>query len=221
MASRFRRSRCSTRRVARQAQLAACWVMLHRVWIEGDNRAKLAAAMRLRQDLPPEEWGVPPVPAVPPAGTRYTGNDCRPRRVRRGELSAEAGGVGQGDARRVDGCAIVDHRGCGSSPPEARSWGRLAWRDARAGNLRRRRSSPNRNSRTEEDHGIGRTGAIEHRPVALRERERAADPQRDSCRGERRPRRVTSRSTLADSAPSAMRMPISRVRCATANATRP
>jgi hypothetical protein len=55
-----------------EAQLAACWVMLHRVWIEGDNRAKLAAAMRLRQDLPPEEWGVPPVPAVPPAGTRYT-----------------------------------------------------------------------------------------------------------------------------------------------------
>ena len=54
------------------AQLAACWVMLHRVWIEGDNRAKLAAAMRERQDQPPAEWGVPPLPAAPPAGTAYT-----------------------------------------------------------------------------------------------------------------------------------------------------
>ena len=33
-------------------QLAASWVMLYRVWIEGDNRAKLAAAMRLRPDAP-------------------------------------------------------------------------------------------------------------------------------------------------------------------------
>jgi hypothetical protein len=53
------------------AQLAACWVMLYRVWIKGDNRAKLAAAMRERPDLPPAEWGVPPVPAVPAADTRY------------------------------------------------------------------------------------------------------------------------------------------------------
>ena len=53
------------------AQLAACWVMLYRVWIEGDNRAKLAASMRSRQDLPPSEWGVPPLPAVPAALTRY------------------------------------------------------------------------------------------------------------------------------------------------------
>lgn len=47
------------------AQLAGCWVMLHRVWIEGDNRAKLAASMRARQNLPPEDWGVPPLPKVP------------------------------------------------------------------------------------------------------------------------------------------------------------
>jgi len=53
------------------AQLAACWIMLYRVWIEGDNRAKLAAAMRARQDLPPAEWGVPPLPSPPPAGTPY------------------------------------------------------------------------------------------------------------------------------------------------------
>ena len=52
-------------------QLAACWVMLYRVWMKGDNRAKLAAAMRARQDMPPEEWGVPSLPAVPPAGTPY------------------------------------------------------------------------------------------------------------------------------------------------------
>jgi hypothetical protein len=53
------------------AQLTACWIMLYRVWIKGDNRAKLAAAMRSRQELPPAEWDVPPLPAVPPAGTRY------------------------------------------------------------------------------------------------------------------------------------------------------
>jgi Family of unknown function (DUF5946) len=53
-------------------QLAACWVMLYRVWIEGDNRAKLAGAMRVRQDLPPMEWGVPPLPAVPASGERYS-----------------------------------------------------------------------------------------------------------------------------------------------------
>lgn len=53
------------------AQLTACWIMLYRVWIESDNRAKLAASMRSRQDLPPSEWGVPPLPAVPAAGTRY------------------------------------------------------------------------------------------------------------------------------------------------------
>ena len=52
-------------------QLAACWVMLYRVWMKGDNRAKLAAAMRERQDMTPEEWGVPAVPPVPPAGTQY------------------------------------------------------------------------------------------------------------------------------------------------------
>jgi hypothetical protein len=52
-------------------QLAACWVMLYRVWVKGDNRAKLAAAMRERQDMTPEEWGVPAVPPVPLAGTRY------------------------------------------------------------------------------------------------------------------------------------------------------
>lgn len=53
------------------AQLTACWIMLYRVWIKGDNRAKLAAALRSRQDLPPSEWDVPPLPAAPPAGTRY------------------------------------------------------------------------------------------------------------------------------------------------------
>ena len=53
------------------AQLAACWIMLYRVWIKGDNRAKLAASMRARQDLTTAEWGVPSLPAVPPAGTRY------------------------------------------------------------------------------------------------------------------------------------------------------
>jgi hypothetical protein len=52
-------------------QLAACWIMLYRVWVKGDNRAKLAAAMRSRQGRPPAEWDVPPVPAAPPAGTRY------------------------------------------------------------------------------------------------------------------------------------------------------
>ncbi len=44
--------------------------MLYRVWIKGDNRAKLAAAMRSRQDLPPGEWGVPPLPPTP-KGPRY------------------------------------------------------------------------------------------------------------------------------------------------------
>jgi hypothetical protein len=53
------------------AQLAACWVMLYRVWVKGDNRAKLAASMRAQQNLTPEEWGIPSVPPVPPAGTRY------------------------------------------------------------------------------------------------------------------------------------------------------
>jgi hypothetical protein len=53
------------------AQLTACWIMLYRVWIKGDNRAKLAAAMRSRQDLPPQEWDVPPLPPIPAAGTRY------------------------------------------------------------------------------------------------------------------------------------------------------
>jgi hypothetical protein len=53
------------------AQLAACWVMLYRVWIKGDNRAKLAAAMREGPDRPPSEWDVPPLPAVPAAGTRF------------------------------------------------------------------------------------------------------------------------------------------------------
>jgi len=55
-------------------QLAACWVMLYRVWLKGDNRAKLAAAMRSRQNTPPGEWDVPPlpaVPAVPALGTRF------------------------------------------------------------------------------------------------------------------------------------------------------
>ena len=52
-------------------QLAACWVMLYRVWIKGDNRAKLAAAMRERQSMPPEEWGVPALPAAPTASPRY------------------------------------------------------------------------------------------------------------------------------------------------------
>jgi hypothetical protein len=55
-----------------EAQLAASCVMLYRVWQLGDNRAKLAAAMRERQDQPPFEWGVPPLPEVPPAGTSYT-----------------------------------------------------------------------------------------------------------------------------------------------------
>jgi hypothetical protein len=53
------------------AQLEACWIMLHRVWIDGDNRAKLAAAMRARPDMPPVDWGVPPLPEPPPAGTPY------------------------------------------------------------------------------------------------------------------------------------------------------
>jgi hypothetical protein len=53
-------------------QLAACWIMLYRVWMKGDNRAKLAAAMRARQDMSPEEWGVPSLPKTPPAGTKYT-----------------------------------------------------------------------------------------------------------------------------------------------------
>jgi hypothetical protein len=53
-------------------QLSACWIMLYRVWEKGDNRAKLAAAMRERQNLPPAEWGVPLLPAIPPDGTRYT-----------------------------------------------------------------------------------------------------------------------------------------------------
>lgn len=52
-------------------QLTACWVMLYRVWIKGDNRARLAAAMRSRQNRPPAEWDVPPLPAVPAAGTRF------------------------------------------------------------------------------------------------------------------------------------------------------
>jgi hypothetical protein len=52
-------------------QLTACWIMLYRVWMKGDNRAKLAAAMRARQNLPPAEWDVPPLPSVPAAGTRY------------------------------------------------------------------------------------------------------------------------------------------------------
>ena len=52
-------------------QLAACWVMLYRVWLKGDNRAKLAAAMRSRQNTPPGEWDAPPLPAVPAAGTRF------------------------------------------------------------------------------------------------------------------------------------------------------
>ncbi len=53
------------------AQLAACWVMLYRVWIKGDNRAKLAASMRAQQSLTPEEWGVPGLPPVPAAGKKY------------------------------------------------------------------------------------------------------------------------------------------------------
>ncbi|HEX7545643.1 MAG TPA: DUF5946 family protein [Gemmatimonadaceae bacterium] len=52
-------------------QLTACWVMLYRVWIKGDNRARLASAMRSRQNRPPAEWDVPPLPAVPAAGTRF------------------------------------------------------------------------------------------------------------------------------------------------------
>lgn len=54
-----------------ETQLTACWVMLYRVWMKGDNRAKLAAAMRERQNRPPAEWDVPPLPPVPPTGTRY------------------------------------------------------------------------------------------------------------------------------------------------------
>ena len=54
------------------AQLAACWTMLYRVWMKGDNRAKLAAAMRERQDMSPEEWGVPSLPVTPPVGAKYT-----------------------------------------------------------------------------------------------------------------------------------------------------
>jgi len=53
------------------AQLAACWIMLYRVWVKGDNRAKLAASMRSRQDMTPEEWGIPPVPPTPGAGAKY------------------------------------------------------------------------------------------------------------------------------------------------------
>jgi hypothetical protein len=52
-------------------QLVACWVMLYRVWMKGDNRAKLAAALRERQNLPASEWDVPNVPAAPPPGTTY------------------------------------------------------------------------------------------------------------------------------------------------------
>lgn len=52
-------------------QLTACWIMLYRVWVKGDNRAKLAAAMRERQNRPPAEWDVPPLPKVPPTGTRF------------------------------------------------------------------------------------------------------------------------------------------------------
>jgi len=54
-----------------EAQLTACWIMLYRVWVKGDNRAKLAAAMRERRDTPTSEWDVPPLPAPPPPGTRY------------------------------------------------------------------------------------------------------------------------------------------------------
>jgi hypothetical protein len=53
------------------AQLTACWIMLYRVWVKGDNRAKLAAAMRARQNLPPAEWGVPSLPKIPAANTTY------------------------------------------------------------------------------------------------------------------------------------------------------
>jgi hypothetical protein len=53
------------------AQLAACWVMLYRVWMKGDNRAKLAAAMRERQNRPTAEWDVPDLPPAPPSGARY------------------------------------------------------------------------------------------------------------------------------------------------------
>jgi len=52
-------------------QLAACWVMLYRVWVVGDNRAKLAAAMRATPNLPPPVWGVPALPETPSAGARY------------------------------------------------------------------------------------------------------------------------------------------------------
>ncbi len=52
-------------------QLTACWIILYRVWVKGDNRAKLAAAMRVRQNAPPAEWDVPGRPSIPPAGTRY------------------------------------------------------------------------------------------------------------------------------------------------------
>ena len=33
------------------AQLTACWITLYRVWIESDNRAKLAASMRDRKSV--------------------------------------------------------------------------------------------------------------------------------------------------------------------------
>lgn len=48
--------------------LERCWLLLHRVVIEGDDPVRLAAALRKNPPARLEAWGVPPLPLSPSPG---------------------------------------------------------------------------------------------------------------------------------------------------------
>jgi uncharacterized protein DUF5946 len=51
--------------------LERCWLLLHRIVIEGDDPPRLAAALRKNPPERPEDWNVPPLPPNPVPGGPY------------------------------------------------------------------------------------------------------------------------------------------------------
>ena len=71
--------------------LERAWVALHRIYLMGDDRARVFAALRRQPAQLPRRWGVPPLPAGP---------------GRRGRFEVTIAGLGdfepEGYAERVD-----------------------------------------------------------------------------------------------------------------------
>jgi uncharacterized protein DUF5946 len=56
---------------APRERLERCWLVLHRILIEGDDPLRLAAALRKNPPQRPGNWNAPPLPPGPAPGERY------------------------------------------------------------------------------------------------------------------------------------------------------